>query len=72
MQLIRTDTPGFVKDSLSGALINIDDVQYNMFKQTRQKALDAMTLTAELESVKNEMSEIKNLLAEVLRERQGK
>jgi hypothetical protein len=65
---------GFVRSqSNKGAIINVDNENYNAYKKQRQHMLEVSggmgkinTLEHELNNIKEDMSEIKQLLLKVL------
>ena len=64
--LIKTSVPGLSRDMESGAIINTNDTEYQIFKDQRKRNQEQADLRNEVESVKSELSEIKSLLLQVL------
>lgn len=56
----------FVKDQATGMIINTDDNYYKSILVTRQQEKQAKEMCSELDSVKNELAEIKSLMEKVL------
>ena len=56
----------FIRDDLSGAIINTDDNHYKMILARREEKKKAAKLEQELDCLKCELSEIKDLLNQVL------
>lgn len=56
----------FIRDDHSGAVINTDDNQYKMILAKREEKMKSAKLQEELDCLKCELSEIKNLLNQVL------
>jgi hypothetical protein len=65
MPLIKTNVPGFYKDSETNAIINNTD-EYNVFKSKKEKAKDFDTLKSKVNSMESDISEIKNLLLQLV------
>jgi hypothetical protein len=55
--------PNLFRDSKTGAIINCDNVSY---KQHLNGVFNRMSTKLEIENLKNEVSEIKSLLKELL------
>lgn len=70
-QFVRTETPGYLKDITTGAIINTNDAELQQLMIARQKAKETDIVKRELDKLKSEFSEIKNLLAQVLNGRQN-
>ena len=62
MSIIKTEAPEFDRDSGSGALINNDVNAYTLYKQTRQQQRDTSSLQGQIDNLKTDIKEIKNLL----------
>jgi hypothetical protein len=57
------------RDDNTGAIINTDDVAYEMYISSKKRRLEyKKTQREEIDSLKNEVSEIKSLLMELLNE----
>lgn len=56
----------FIRDDLSGAIINTDDNYYKMILAKREEKQKSAKLQDELDCLKCELSEIKDLLNQVL------
>ena len=56
----------FIRDDLSGAIINTDDNYYKMILAKREEKQKSAKLQDELDCLKSELSEIKDLLNQVL------
>ena len=57
-----TDDSRFAKDSRSTAILNIDRLGYEQFKREREQYFEMQRLAQEVQQVKTDMSEIKQLL----------
>lgn len=66
----QTDIPGIVRDS-SGALINIDKAGLTSYKKQKQRALLVYQLEQRVSNLEQEIAEIKSLLFQLIRERNG-
>ena len=64
--LVKTETDGFMKDTSTGAFINIDDTSYAKFVAERSKAKNSKELTTRISAVEDDLKEIKNLLLQVV------
>lgn len=56
----------FIRDDISGAIINTDDNHYKMILARREEKMKSLRLQEELDCLKCELSEIKDLLNQVL------
>jgi cell shape-determining protein MreC len=63
---IETSAQGFVLDSTSNAIINTNEHEYQRILAQRQKAKQLIQLQTEVESLKDDMKEIKDLLIKAL------
>ena len=64
--LVKTEADGFMKDTSTGAFINIDDTSYAKFVAERSKAKNSKELTTRISAVEDDLKEIKNLLLQVV------
>lgn len=62
MMYIKTEDDSYVKDGSSGAVLNTNSTAYAAFKQQRQSLKNAQKLQEDVESLKDEINEIKTLL----------
>jgi len=60
--------PGLVRSKASGAIININTDEMKNARVRKQKALKAKQ---EMESLKNEVTELRDLVTQLLEERHG-
>ena len=65
MPLIKTNVPGYYKDSDTNAIINTSD-EYQKFKQQRDKSKDYDALKNKVNKMENDISDIKNLLLQLV------
>lgn len=64
----KTNVDGFVRDTSSQAILNTDNVAYAAYKQRRRALSENAALRNEVDGIKNELHDIKELLARLLRE----
>jgi hypothetical protein len=60
----------FVKDTRSGVVINTDDTQYKAILAARQAQKEKNEICSKMESLSNELNDIKLLLQQVLNRNQ--
>ena len=60
--LIETEDQRFLRDPSNMALINNDKAAYSQYKEQRKKSKRVDSLCNELDSLKSDMSEIKDML----------
>lgn len=66
MRYIKTEDPNLVRDITSGAIINIDDGYYKQIVAQRAQNKQMQQQCEEMQSLKNELSEIKLMLQQFL------
>ena len=64
--LIPTEDVRFAKDVRSKAILNIDMASYESFKSERQRVLRQQQLEQQVSSLQQDMSDIKQLLQQLL------
>lgn len=64
--LIKTDQPGYLKDTSSGAIINNDDEEYRKFQAAREASKKNKDLCKRINDVEGDLKEIKNLLLQIV------
>lgn len=67
---VKTENPGYVRDTDSMAVINTDIESFKNYKLMREEKLKVQKLTSEVDSLKQDLNQLKNLLTKVL-EKQG-
>lgn len=67
MSYIKTDIPGYVRDTESTAIINTDIESYQRYKMLRDERFKMRQLNDEINSMKEDINTIKTLLLEVLK-----
>jgi len=66
MKLEKTDDERFVRDMHSTAVLNKDRDAYDRFLLERQQHLQQQQIAADVENLRGELSEIKQLLKQLL------
>jgi cell shape-determining protein MreC len=67
---VKTENPGYVRDTDSMAVINTDIESFKNYKLMREEKLKVQKLTNEVDSLKQDLNQLKDLLNRVL-EKQG-
>jgi hypothetical protein len=65
-EFVKTNHNGYVKDNRSGAIINKNMDEYNMYLSQKQSYKDMKKLQNEVQSMKSDLDEIKTLLLKAL------
>lgn len=63
--MIQTEHTGFIKDDTPGqlpAILNIDNEGFKAYMAARERELSLQTVTKDVENLKHDINEIKNLL----------
>lgn len=66
MYLKVTDEPNLVRDTNSNAILNVNKEALNKYKQERDKQLQIQRVISEHEDIKKDISEIKQLLLQLM------
>ena len=66
MYLKVTDEPNLVRDTNSNAILNVNKEALNKYKQERDKQLQIQRVLSEHEDLKKDISEIKQLLLQLM------
>jgi len=70
MRLKVKNEPGLVRDTTSGAIINVDETSYHKYKESKKKLAaqkeEAEMFRNQLDDLQKEFSEIKQLLSTIL------
>ena len=64
--LQKTDDTNFVRDASTNALINTNVAAYNQYKQQRKHSMTVENLCQDVERLKDDLSDIKQLLGQIL------
>lgn len=62
----ETSIPGYVVDNATKAIINTNEQEYHKILQQRQKAKQLNQLQSEVDSLKSDIKDIKELLIQAL------
>lgn len=65
-RFVKTDNPSYVRDLTSTAVINTDSESFETYKQAREEKLKIRQLSNDVQNMKDELGEIKQLLLKVL------
>lgn len=63
---INTGVPGLLRDPKTKAIINTNDQEYQRILETRKKAQEVNDLRSEVDGIKNDISDIKSMLTQLL------
>jgi len=66
MTEIKTEIGNLVRDTTNGALLNKDNDSLNAYKRIKQKNLELEEMKKRVNSIDNEISDIKSLLHTIL------
>jgi hypothetical protein len=69
--IVKTNIPGYVKDQKTGMVINKDVGDYQIYLAQRSKILSNNELTAKVEKLETDITEIKSLLLQVINKING-
>lgn len=63
----KTDVEGLVKDPHSGAVLNVDNRRLEAYKRQKQYMASSLKNNERIEKVENDLNEIKEMLAQLLK-----
>jgi hypothetical protein len=63
----KTNVPGLYKNPATGVIINKNTEQYDLIKAKRMQAKQQNELLKDVENLKSDISEIKNLLIQLVK-----
>lgn len=66
---IKTDVEGLVKDPESGAVLNVDNAKLDAYRKQKRFMEERSRESYRIQKVEKDLCEIKNLLQELVRER---
>ena len=66
--LVKTNVEGLMKDTKSGAILNVDNEKLQAYKKQKTFMEERKRDTERLNHIENDLSEIKNLLQALLKE----
>lgn len=64
---IKTNVEGFVLDSSTGAVLNVDNARLEAYRKQKQNAERANLANQRLDRVENDVKEIKEMLQQLLK-----
>lgn len=64
--MIKTENKDFLRDPRTGALINNNRDDYESYKRTKKKLQSAEAMRSEINNLKNDVDEIKEILKVLL------
>lgn len=70
-ELIQTEVPGLFRDTQSGAIINKNISELNHYMAARDKAIEEQATKDKIESLENDISDIKQLLMQLVQGKNG-
>jgi hypothetical protein len=65
-RLVKTDQPGYLKDKLTGVIINTNDVDYQRILQSRVKQKESEELAERVGKLESGIDDIKSLLMQLM------
>ena len=65
--LVQTEKTAYARDTSTMAIINTDRQAFAQYKAARKKGSAVEELSAEVQLVKNDMQEIKNMMTQLTR-----
>lgn len=65
--ILQTTDANFARDTENHAVINTNTTAYMLYKQQRDKSRTVDSLAAEVSDLKNDISEIKQLLGQLIK-----
>lgn len=71
MDLIKTQNPDFGRDDRNNALINTNVAAFKLYKQQRNNRRSLDTSQKEINELKDEIADLKNLVKKLLEDKNG-
>ena len=68
---MRIEGTDFIRDELNNALINTNVSAFKLYKQQRHTLNAQSAQEVEISNLKNELTQMKNLLQELIRDKNG-
>jgi hypothetical protein len=65
-RFVKTDAENFIRDRSTAAVLNTDRDSLVAYKKERERILRADSIVEDVDSLKKEFSEIKNLLLQLV------
>lgn len=66
---VKTDVDGLVKDTESGAILNVDNARLTAYKKQKAFMADRTKDTERINKIENDLNEIKQLLQTLVKDR---
>lgn len=66
MKYVKTDIPDLVRDTSSGAIINMNDSYYKQLVASRSQTKQTQEVCQKMKALESELTEIKMMLQQVL------
>lgn len=66
MNELKTEVEGIVRDTTNGALLNKDNTSLEAYKRVKKKNYEIEEMKTKVNSLSNEISDIKKMLGKVL------
>lgn len=68
---MKSESTDFIRDDHNNALINTNINAFNLYKQQRKTLMFQSAQEKEIASLKDELAQLKSLLKEIIREKNG-
>ena len=65
--LLKTEYPGFARDTVSTAVINTNKEAFDNYKMAREEKLRVQKLAKDVSNLQQDMGEIKGLLMQLIK-----
>lgn len=66
MSLVKTETPGYIRDTKTGAILNTNDLEYQSILKARREAKKGQAICQRMNTLEEELREIKDMLRQVV------
>lgn len=66
---VKTDVDGLVKDTESGAILNVDNARLTAYKKQKAFMADRSKDAERINKIENDLNEIKQLLQSLVKDR---
>lgn len=64
---VKTDVEGLVKDTASGAILNVDNARLAAYKKQKKAFMESSNSIKRIDQLENDIGEIKNMLQQLLK-----
>lgn len=71
LKLVETDQPGYMKDESTGAIINLNEGEYERVLVKRKAIRKEKEMCERMFKLEDELGEIKNMLSQLIRREQN-